>query len=68
MLKNKAVQKPDTAKPSTKESPIKIITALITNKNKPNVIMVAGIVSNTKIGFKKRFNKANTMAIIKALL
>lgn len=40
--------------------------AFITNKNKPNVNKVTGIVSNTSIGFRKVFNKPNTTATIKA--
>lgn len=43
-----------------------MIMALITNKNKPNVNKVTGIVSNTSIGFKKVFNRPNTTATIKA--
>ena len=44
-----------------------IITALMTNKNNPNVRMVAGMVKNTNMGFKKAFNNAKTIATIKAL-
>lgn len=40
--------------------------ALITNKNKPNVKKVTGIVSNISIGFRNVFNKPNTTATIKA--
>jgi hypothetical protein len=40
--------------------------ALITNRNKPNVKKVTGIVSNTSIGFRNVFNKPNTTATIKA--
>jgi hypothetical protein len=43
-----------------------MIIALITNKNKPNVSKVTGIVSNTRTGFKKVFNKPNTTATNKA--
>jgi|GEM_PF-5379415 hypothetical protein len=41
-----------------------MITALMTNKNNPRVMIVAGKVRNTKIGFTKIFNKANTAATI----
>ena len=44
------------------------IPALITNKNKPKVNTVTGKVKNTKIGFKKVFNKPITMATNKAVL
>ena len=43
-----------------------MIIALITNKNKPNVNNVTGIVSKISIGFRKVFNKPNTTATIKA--
>lgn len=43
-----------------------MIMALITSKNKPKVIKVTGIVSNTKIGFRKVFSKPKTTATIKA--
>lgn len=49
-------------------SPIKIITALITNKKRPSVIRVTGIVKKTRIGFKKVFNNANTTATISAVV
>lgn len=65
MLNSMAVQKVFTLKPSTKWSHIKIIMALITNKNNPNVKNVTGKVSNTKMGFTKKFNKANTIATFK---
>ena len=43
-----------------------MIIALMTNRNKPNVKKVTGIVSNTSIGFKKVFNNPRTKATIKA--
>ena len=43
-----------------------MIIALITNKNKPNVSKVTGIVNNTSIGFRKVFNNPKTTATIKA--
>lgn len=45
----------------------KIITALITNKNKPKVINVTGNVRITNIGFIKRFNNPKTTATITAV-
>ena len=66
-LNNKAYQKPETPKPSISLSPIKMITALITKRNNPNVIIVTGIVKNTNTGFKNVFNKASTMATIRAV-
>jgi hypothetical protein len=65
MLNSMAVQSVFTLKPSTKWSHIKIIMALITNKNSPNVKNVTGKVSKTKMGFTKKFNKANTIATFK---
>ena len=50
MLNNKAVKNPLTAKPPTRFPATKIITALITNKNKPKVTMVAGNVKNISKG------------------
>lgn len=66
-LNNKAYQNPETAKPSINLSPIKIITAFITNKNNPKVTIVAGMVKKIKIGFKNVFNKAKTTATINAV-
>ena len=43
-----------------------MIIALITNKKRPNVKKVTGMVSSTSIGFRKVFNKPNTTATIKA--
>lgn len=40
--------------------------ALITSKNNPRVKRVTGIVSKTKIGFRKVFNNPKTTATIKA--
>lgn len=65
-LNTNAVQKPLTAKP-LKNSPAKrIITALITKRNKPNVMMVIGKVRMTKIGFIKASSTAKTIAKIMA--
>lgn len=68
MLKNNAVQNPLTSKPSTKWSQSRIIAALITNKNKPNVKIVTGNVNKTKIGFTKKFNNPKTIATVKAVV
>lgn len=68
ILKNNAVKKPETAKPLTNLSANKIIIALITNKNKPKVIMVAGSVKNIKSGLTNIFNNAITMATIIAVV
>ena len=43
-----------------------MIIALITNKKRPNVKKVTGMVSSTSIGFKKVFNNPKTTATIKA--
>ncbi len=64
MLKNNADQKPETAKPSTNLSANKIIQALITNKNKPKVTMVAGKVKKIKSGRTNIFNSDITTATI----
>lgn len=45
-----------------------MITALITNKKSPRVIIVTGIVRKIRIGFKKVFNNANTTATISAVV
>ena len=66
MLKIKALKNPSTSKPVIKWSPIKIIIALITNKNKPNVIKVTGMVKKIKTGFRKVFNNPSTKATINA--
>ena len=42
--------------------------ALITNKNKPNVKIVTGIVSNTIIGLTKKFNNPKTIATVNAVV
>jgi hypothetical protein len=67
MLKSMAVQNELTSNPSTKLSQSKIMTALMTNKNKPNVKKVTGKVNNTNMGFTKKFNNPRTMATVKAV-
>jgi hypothetical protein len=66
-LNNKAYQNPETANPSIILSQIIIITALITNRKRPKVIIVTGIVNKIKTGFKNVFNKARTTATISAV-
>lgn len=66
ILKNNAAQKPETAKPSTNLSANRIIIALITKINKPNVTIVAGNVKKIKSGLTIIFNKAITTATITA--
>jgi hypothetical protein len=63
-LNNKAIQKPLTAKPSRNSSAKRIIKALMTKRNNPNVTTVIGSVNIIKIGFKIAFNNAKTMATI----
>lgn len=62
-LNIKAHQKLVTWKysPSSQEA-IRIITALITHKNKPKVIKVAGNVRKTKIGLTNAFKIPSTNA------
>jgi hypothetical protein len=52
ILNKSAVQKPDTLKPSIQEFAKSIMAALMTNRKRPNVNIVTGKVSITKIGFK----------------
>ncbi len=61
-LKIKADQNPDTLKPSTKLPAIKIITALITNRKRPKVKIVAGNVNNINSGFTVIRNNPKTTA------
>lgn len=63
-LKNSAEKKPETANPSINLSANKIIIALITNKNKPKVTIVAGNVKNIKSGFTNMFSKEITIATV----
>ena len=55
MLKSNAVQKESTLKPPTIFEHNKMIMALITNKNNPNVKIVIGSVRITKSGLTKTF-------------
>ena len=67
ILNSKAVQKLLTENPSINLSANKMIQALITNKNKPSVSIVAGNVKSTNKGFTKIFNNPNTAATIMAV-
>lgn len=67
-LNNKAHQKPSILMPSINLSASKIMSAFITNKNNPSVIMVMGNVSITKIGLMKVFSKARTNANTSAVV
>ena len=58
ILNNNADKKLDTRNPPTKLAANKIITAFITNKNKPKVTMVAGKVKKIKSGLTNMFNTA----------
>ena len=64
MLNNNAVQNESTANPPTILEHKSIISALITNKNKPKVRNVTGIVKNTIIGLMNVFSKPRTTATI----
>lgn len=68
ILKNRAVQKVSTLNPPTIFVHNKIITALITNKNNPNVMMVTGNVSITKIGFINILSNPRTIATTNAVV
>ena len=61
-----AVHIPLTEKPSTSLSARSTINALITRRNRPNVMIVTGKVKMTKTGFTNTFSTANTTATIKA--
>ncbi len=68
MLKIKAVQKESTWKPPTISEHNKIMIALITNKNKPNVTIVTGNVRITKIGLINKLSNPKTTATIKEVM
>lgn len=67
-LKKSAVQKEATPNPPTILSHNNIITALITNKNKPKVKIVNGSVKITNIGLIKILSNPKTTATITAVL
>ena len=68
ILKNKAVQNVSTLNPPTIFVHNKIISALITNKNNPKVIIVTGNVSITNIGLIKILSNPRTIATINAVV
>lgn len=67
-LNSNAGRKPSTRKPPTMAEQNKIIRALITNRNKPNVNMVIGSVKIKISGLINVFNKLKTKATIKAVV
>ncbi|GGZ73834.1 hypothetical protein GCM10007028_08890 [Algibacter mikhailovii] len=68
MLNSNAVHILLTVNPSIKLPANTIIKALIMSKNKPKVNTVIGSVKMTKIGFTNKFNKANTIDTIIAVV
>lgn len=68
MLNSNAIQKLLTENPLINLSASRIIHALITSKNNPNVKIVIGKVSITKMGFRMAFKKAKTAATIMAIV
>lgn len=62
MLKSMAVQKESTLKPPTICVQRRMISALMTSKNKPSVRMVTGRVKSTMIGFMKMLSNPSTIA------
>lgn len=68
MLKIKAVQNEFTLNPSTSLEHNKIINALMTNKNNPNVTIVTGKVNITNIGLINILSNPKTTATIKAVV
>lgn len=68
ILNNIATQILLTENPSINLSANNMIKALITNKNKPNVIIVIGNVKITKIGLTNKFKIDKTIATIIAVV
>ena len=68
ILKNKAVKNVSTLNPPTIFVHNKIISALITSKNNPKVIMVTGNVRITNIGLTNILSNPRTMATISAVV
>ncbi len=64
--KNNAFKKPFTTNPLTKYSANNTIMALITNENKPNVIIVIGNENTCKNGFTIAFKTAKATTTHKA--
>lgn len=67
-LKISAHQKPSTLNPGISLSASKMITALITNKKRPSVTRVTGMVSKTRMGFTIALSNPNTNENIIAVL
>ena len=65
-LNNNAVQKPLTANPLINSAAKRMMAALITKRNRPNVSMVIGKVIMTKSGLTKASSTANITAKIMA--
>ncbi len=65
-LKANAHQNPLTTKPATKYSAIKMITALMTRRNKPRVRMVTGMVNRISKGLINALSMARTIDTISA--
>jgi hypothetical protein len=64
MLAKNAVQNPDTLKPGTTIDTRSIIRALMTNRKKPNVMSVKGMVSNMTTGLITALAKPSNSADI----
>src|SRR5674476_1048627 len=62
MLAKKAVQKLEALKPLTSDATSRIISALITSRNRPNVRNVSGKVKTTSSGFTMAFAKPSSSA------
>jgi hypothetical protein len=67
ILNHKAAHQLSTVNPSTIFAAQRMMRILMTMRNNPNVTMVIGIVSKTKIGFTKPFSNASTNARIIAV-
>ena len=67
-LKSKAHQILVTLKPATSWSARRMIAALIINRKSPNVTMVTGNVSMTRIGFTKKLRRLSTTATMMAVM
>jgi hypothetical protein len=67
MLKSKAHQKPSTTNPGTILPMSMMIKALITNRNRPRVTMVTGIVRNIRTGRRNVLIMARAMATMTAV-
>jgi hypothetical protein len=67
-LNNNAHQKLSTTNPGTTALAIRIIIALITNRNNPSVKTVKGIVSIISNGFTVTFSNESNTAIMIAVI